>query len=53
MARDFIITDISASNIQKDKVSIEQLPLISSINGTIGIRNTTAPYICNLENEKE
>lgn len=51
MARDFIITDISASNVQKNKVSINQLPLIFSINGTIGIRNAATPYICNLDSD--
>jgi len=51
MARDFIITDISASNAQKDKTSIDQLPLIFSINGNIGIRNAAVPYICNLDSD--
>jgi hypothetical protein len=53
MARDFIITDISASNVQNNKTSIDQLPLIFSINGTIGIRNVATPYICNLDGDKK
>jgi hypothetical protein len=46
MPREFIITDISSSNAQREK-TVDQIPLIFSIKGVISIRDKDKPYTLN------
>jgi hypothetical protein len=47
MPREFIITDISSSNAQRDK-AVDQIPIVYSIKGAVSLRDKDKPYTLNI-----
>jgi hypothetical protein len=48
---DYIITNISSSNLQFDK-SVDQIPVVLSIPGPLSLRDKATPYTVTVGNKK-